>query len=154
MCVCVCLCVCVCMCVRARCTCDAYLCSRYTRHLYLYHGWRISASVSPASPAYIQPTNCRHTHNHIPHSTGLPPSARGVWGVGHWLAKGAHITSLSHAGYVAVRPRPHCPPPSAEGDGGWARSALQWGIDFPASCMPLDVCHLSPLPSGEQNGTG
>ena len=130
---------------------DIYICV----HMYACRHFPLHNS-EPAAP---HPTNCRHTHNrnHHIHSIPLaclPPPQESGGGPPDGEGRLASHTSLSHAGYVAVRPRPHCPPPSAEGDGGWARRALQWGIDFPASCMPLDVCHLSPLPSGEQNGTG
>ena len=101
----------------------AHLCSRYVRHLYLYHGWRISASVSPASPAYIQPTNCRHTHNcnhntfHTPPACPPPPEEYGGWATGWRRAPTLHPLAMPdtwQSGRVHIA---HLPPPKETGGG-------------------------------------
>ena len=120
---------CVCMCVY--------------KYVHMYE--RVHFQLHNNEPAAPHPTNCRHAHNHLHHIHSkplacLPPPQESGGGPPAGEGRLASHTSLSHAGYVAVRPRPHCLPPSAGGDGLWARLAPQGWIP-PASCMHYNAYH-------------
>ena len=112
-------CVFACVCVRARCTCDAYLCSRYTRHLYLYHGWRMSASgllllllTSNQLTADIHTTTF-----HTPTACPPPPEEYGGWATGWRRAPTLHPLAMPdtwQSGRVHIA---HLPPPKETGGG-------------------------------------